>query len=552
MKNNSAEHLRVIEGEGGREPSKPPPDPLIGRTIEGRYSVESVLGEGGMGIVYKARHTVLNKLLAVKVLRAEVSKDGEIMMRFRQEAQSASEIGNEHIIDITDFGTLPNGSTYFVMEYLNGVSLTKGLEQSRPFPSNRTIHIAKQLCRALGAAHERGIVHRDLKPDNIYLVPRGGDRDFVKVLDFGIAKVGGASTKLTKAGQVFGTPHYMSPEQCAGSAVDNRTDIYALGVILYEMASGRVPFDADNLMGILTKHLYEQPIPPHTLPPPIDVPPALEAVIMKCLSKTAEARYQNMQEMYEDLERLEQGQTPQAVMDAVNRASGPQGVGSVGTLRDATGRSALQVGVGEVGEERKSKLPLILVAAAVILGGGGIALAIALSGGDPPPRTDIQPVVRAPAPPPVVAQEPEIPPQELGAGSEAPSTPEAVMVTLESTPPEAVVTDITDPESPTLLGPTPITVERPTARRQQRRFQFELAGFETKVMGIASRTSADRPLMVTLTAERTPSKRVRPRPPAGQGQQAATPNPTPTPTPTEQPRRPPALTGNEVLDPWQN
>jgi serine/threonine-protein kinase len=223
--------------------------------------------------------------------------------RFRQEAQSATAIGNHHIIDISDFGVLPDGSTYFVMEFLDGISLTRAIEPGKPLKASRTIHIAKQLCRALGAAHDVGIVHRDLKPDNIYLISRGGDKDFVKVLDFGIAKVGGAKSKLTQVGQVFGTPHYMSPEQCAGTAVDKRTDVYALGVIMYEMASSRVPFDADNLMGILTKHLYEEPIKPHELPPPVDVPPALEAVIMKCLAKKADVRYQSMQESARGLSR---------------------------------------------------------------------------------------------------------------------------------------------------------------------------------------------------------------------------------------------------------
>src|SRR4051812_2054987 len=310
-------HLRLVdEGappEGDRPPSVPPPDPLIGRTLDGRYRIESVLGEGGMGLVYRARHAMLNKPLAIKVLKPEVSKDAEVMQRFQQEAQSASGIGNQHIIDISDFGSLPDGSTYFVMEFLDGVSLTKAIEVQHPMPADRVIRIAKQLCEALGAAHERSIVHRDLKPDNIYLVKRGNDKDFVKVLDFGIAKVGGASSKLTKAGQVFGTPHYMSPEQCAGSNVDQRTDIYALGVILYEMSAGRVPFDADNLMGILTKHMYKKPIPPHELPPPQNVPPGLEAIIMKCLEKSTEVRYQSMAEVKADLEAIESGLTPRAV-----------------------------------------------------------------------------------------------------------------------------------------------------------------------------------------------------------------------------------------------
>ncbi|MCA9581367.1 MAG: serine/threonine protein kinase, partial [Myxococcales bacterium] len=275
---SKTDHLRVVEE--GLAPSLPPPDKLIGRTIDGRYVVEKVLGEGGMGLVYRAKHTVLNKPLAIKVLRPDVSKDEEIIRRFRQEAQSATAIGNQHIIDIIDFGTLPDASTYFVMEFLDGRDLTHVVENDSPLSVERAVHITRQLCRALGAAHEAGIVHRDLKPDNIYLVRRGDDDSFVKVLDFGIAKVGGTTQKLTKAGAVFGTPHYMSPEQCSGADTDHRTDIYALGVIMYEMVTGKVPFEADNLMGILTKHMYEAPMPPSGFELDHVVDPEIEAVIL--------------------------------------------------------------------------------------------------------------------------------------------------------------------------------------------------------------------------------------------------------------------------------
>ncbi len=281
-------------------------DPLLGETIDGRYHIEALLGEGGMGLVYRATHTSLRKTLAIKILRPDVSRDDEVLQRFRQEAQSASAIGNQHIVDISDFGTLPDGSTYFVMEHLDGVDLIHAIEDKKRLRPERAMHIARQLSRALGAAHAEGIVHRDLKPENVYLIQRGRDADFVKVLDFGIAKVGGGTSKLTQAGEVFGTPHYMSPEQCAGSSVDHRTDIYSLGVMLYEMITGDVPHDADNMMGILTKHIYEEPRRPSELIS--DLPANLEHVILRCMHKDIEVRYQTMAEVERDLTRVENGE----------------------------------------------------------------------------------------------------------------------------------------------------------------------------------------------------------------------------------------------------
>jgi tRNA A-37 threonylcarbamoyl transferase component Bud32 len=305
--------------------SVPPPakvDPYIGKTIDGRYLVEAVLGEGGMGVVYRGKHKVIDKRVAIKILRGDMAKDKEITERFLQEAKAASSIGNPHIVDISDFGTLPDGSTYFVMEYLAGKSLADAMSETRPLPVPRLMHIAKQIALGLGAAHEAGIVHRDLKPDNIMLVNRGSDKDFAKILDFGIAKVGGAASRLTRAGSIFGTPHYMSPEQAMGTPVDLRTDVYALGIILYEMASGKVPFDADNFMGILTQHQFKKPVPILALVPAPDIPPALDAIVQKCLTKRVEGRYSSMAALISDLEMLERGETPAAVGEIMARSDG--------------------------------------------------------------------------------------------------------------------------------------------------------------------------------------------------------------------------------------
>jgi serine/threonine protein kinase len=284
------------------------PDGLVGRTIDQRYRVEALLGEGGMGLVYRVTHTRLNKALAIKVLRRENTKDPEVLARFRREAESASGIGNQHIVDINDFGELEDGSTYFVMECLEGLDLIDAIDVAQRMPEERAILIAIQLCEALGAAHDAGIVHRDLKPENVFLVERNDTKDFVKVLDFGIAKVANGPKRLTRDGEVLGTPHYMSPEQCEGDGVDHRTDIYALGVLLYEMVTGHVPHDADTMMGILTKQMYEDPIPPKVRVPRVSE--ELEQLIMRCLEKKPEQRYQTMHDIEADLRRVHTGMRP--------------------------------------------------------------------------------------------------------------------------------------------------------------------------------------------------------------------------------------------------
>ena len=230
-----------------------------------------MLGEGGMGVVYRGRHKVIDKKVAIKVLRGDMARDKEITERFLQEAKAASPIGNPHIIDICDFGQLPDGSTYFVMEFLDGKSLDarRSRSDAPACRSPRLCHIAKQIARRpRGRARARHRPPRSQARQRHARQPRAPSRTSSKILDFGIAKVGErATTKLTRAGSVFGTPHYMSPEQAAGAPVDHRTDIYALGVILYEMASGKVPFDADNFMGILTQHMYKAPVPIRALVP---------------------------------------------------------------------------------------------------------------------------------------------------------------------------------------------------------------------------------------------------------------------------------------------
>lgn len=476
-----------------------------------------------MGIVYSAVHTTLGKHLAIKVLRPEVSKKEEILARFKQEARSASAIGNQHIIDISDFGVLPDGSTYFVMEFLGGQSLTQALRDGK-FETERTIRIAKQVCNALGAAHEIGVVHRDLKPDNVQLIERDNDADFVKILDFGIAKVGGASSKLTQAGQVFGTPHYMSPEQCSGTTVDNRTDIYALGVMMYEMATGQVPFDADNLMGILTKHMYENPIPPRDFDPPTDVPPALEAVIMKALAKKAEGRYQTMGEMAADLQAAEAGTTPRAVVEAVDRSTG------VHKPKEAA-RTGVTVGVptGEV-RIKKSQAPLFIAIGAALLIGGGAAFVLTRPGADAGSEAGQNVIAPAPVEQPAAKAE--------GAGAAKPGVESAPAVAEKkiriTTAPEGVEVYLDG----ALLGNTPYELAKPQGDDVVE-LEFRKAGFKDKRVKISSLTS-DR---MKVTLAKAAVKKRSSRSERKTAKKPASPGPS-WPGSGDRPGR------TEVLDPW--
>jgi serine/threonine protein kinase len=287
-------------------------DRLVGETLDGRYFVEKKIGEGGMGVVFSARHSVIERPLAIKVLKREVMRDTATIKRFIQEAKAASRIGHPNIVDVTDFGTTPDGMTYSVMEYVAGQTLGHALRHSAPFPQTRAIKVTVQIARALGAAHDKGIVHRDLKPENVFLTDRDGRTDFVKIVDFGIAKVvpvGGSNPnepRLTRAGSVFGTPEYMAPEQAAGKGdTDGRVDIYALGVLLYEMLTGKVPHRGDSTVRTLAMVMLDPVEPPSRVRPDANISPDLEAVVLHALAKKRETRFQTMGEFVTALESVQ-------------------------------------------------------------------------------------------------------------------------------------------------------------------------------------------------------------------------------------------------------
>ncbi len=279
------------------------PDHIIGQTV-GNYLVTQKLGEGGMGSVYLAEHPTIGKKVALKVLHAEFASNPEVADRFFTEAKAVNAIGHPNIVDIVDYGVIQTGPggrdrlVYFIMEYLHGLTLSQVIRTEAPLPPERALTIALQVADALAASHKASIVHRDLKPDNIILVQRGRERDFVKLLDFGIAKLTGSdglSSHKTRTGLVLGTPAYMSPEQCEGRAtVDHRTDVYALGVVLYEMLVGRVPFIGEGYGEILVQHLTQQPVPPSQYRM---MSPHVEQVVLKALEKRADMRFPTMDEL---------------------------------------------------------------------------------------------------------------------------------------------------------------------------------------------------------------------------------------------------------------
>ena len=344
-------------------------DTFVGRRIE-KYDIRSRIGEGGMGEVYEAKHVHIGKRVALKVLREDFSRKEDVVERFRQEARSASIIGHENIIDITDFGTTPDGRFFFVMEYLDGEDLATLFERQRTIPYKRALKIIKQACKGLMAAHEKGIIHRDLKPENIFLTSAGKKTEMVKILDFGIAKmsyVDDADKKLTKTGVVFGTPEYMSPEQAAGKKVDERIDIYSMGVIMYEMFTGTVPFTGDTFMSILTKHMFE-PVPDmRFMNTNLSIPGAMEQIVLHTLEKDPDRRIGSMAELLDLVRKVEVDPTkvhfePASIppRDPVSSTPGPV-LEVVGDVEDVAAEP--RSGVGRI-------VAVALVVLVLVLGGG--------------------------------------------------------------------------------------------------------------------------------------------------------------------------------------
>jgi serine/threonine-protein kinase len=261
-----------------------------GQVLDGKYRLDTLLAEGGMGAVYRATHVMLGKTVAIKLIRSAIVASPEIVRRFQREARAATALNHPNIVSVYDLGQTPDGTLYIAMEYIDGPSLKTLIQAGRAIPPMRTIAILRQVASALATAHRHNIIHRDLKPHNIMLATGVDGSEQAKLVDFGIAKTFDESTQLTSMGSALGTPYYMSPEQIEGRTVDARSDLYALGIILYEMLVGEVPFADQSTPAVLVRQLKERPARPSLKNPA--VPPALEAIALRCLEKDPEQRFQ--------------------------------------------------------------------------------------------------------------------------------------------------------------------------------------------------------------------------------------------------------------------
>lgn len=445
-----------------------PADPLIGQLITGRYRVVSRIGEGGMGTVYAARHEAIEKKIALKVLHKEYSANPEVVDRFKQEAISASRIKHNNVIDIFDFGQLEDGSCFIAMEFLEGQDLGDALQGVGAFSPEPAIRIILQVCGALSAAHARGVIHRDMKPENIFLQTTAEGDHLVKIVDFGIAQLRSDEAaesaaaprqrRLTKTGMIFGTPEYMAPEQARGRNVDQRSDVYSTGVILYELLSGGVPFTGESFLDVLNKHCLE-PVPPIAeLNPDARLSQEVIDVVQTALAKDPSGRFASMKDLATALLRTPEGKAMSASISAFTsfkEMGGEPGGGAVAPAPPISPKASSTAIMGSRGPTplagsattfplpTRSNLGIWLLLGALVMVGGGIWVWVNSRGesiaakatseeapaGEESPSAQGASAERPPEAPPPTEQAPVMPTEEN----------EQIVLHVESAPTGAIV-----------------------------------------------------------------------------------------------------------------
>ena len=475
----------------------PENDPFLGLVLHERYRLIRRLGAGGFGAVYQAEHVVLKRPFAVKVLKRDLERDPQFSKRFEREARLTASLEHAHIVQVTDFGHDDRVGTWFVMEHLRGHDLSEHIRDKGVLDSARAVHLMRAIVDAFQYAHSKGIVHRDVKSENIFLVTDETRTDHVKVLDFGIARIsegepGPDEARLTNTGAVMGTVAYMAPEQALGLAIDQRTDIYALGIVLYEMVTGQVPFSATSILGVLNKHIQEPPPPPSELRPDLHVHPYVELTILKCLQKKMDDRYAATVDLAADLERAEaaiaSGQDSPTELLAtlsdlrstlVRTGSELKGAseGDQRSLVAGAGYRAVDEAVGAHGAKRSFAF---LAVAAMVLLLGALAVAVLRTTPPPPEGTTTAAVTEVSTP----ALEPSFPPTPVSQVAKSPGPtdkpPAPANVTIRK------VALVTEPEAgarvsweggseAALTTPTEIEISKTD---EGRILVFEKAGFQ--------------------------------------------------------------------------
>jgi serine/threonine protein kinase len=335
----------------GAELRCPNNDPLIGTVLADRYDIEAMVGLGGMSVVYRAKHKLMDRVVAIKMLHSAYKHDQAFVERFRVEAQAASALHHQNIIGVHDFGLTPEGEAFFVMDYLDGESLGDLIERKGGVPWERTLLIFMQISDGLASAHKKSILHRDLKPANVVLIKQEDGPELVILVDFGIAKLlpgSGKDQHLTKTGEVFGSPLYMSPEQCLSKELDARSDIYALGCLMYETLVGEPPFRGTNYWETMNKHINEVPLPVNDIAPDKKVPERLNDIVMRCLKKDPAERFQSAEEIRKQIAELHDALTPTEAKVAldVSRVASPDFVPIPNKLNHTTKRVVLGARIG--------------------------------------------------------------------------------------------------------------------------------------------------------------------------------------------------------------